>query len=707
MKDTFRFNRDLGWLLLLIALLTVSTMAIGAFATHAQNPPPSQTPATQSPAPVRSATPAPSPTPTPVNWSEDPMLKRFVFRGIGPASMGGRVDDIAAVEGNPYIFYVGLATGGVWKTTNNGTTFTPVFDSYSTASIGDIAIAPSNPDIVWVGTGEANNRQSASFGDGIYKSTDGGKTFTRMGLENTQTIARIVIDPKDPNVVYVAVLGHLFGPNLERGILKTTDAGKNWKRLDGNGLPEGLLGRIGIDVSRSNPNVLYAQIEVGASTGTGGEEVLVGGGQGAGGGGATASPTPTPTPAPAAATTPSASPTPAQPDPKKSGVWRSDDKGRTWRVVASCFNAGNCTENNRPMYYSQIRVDPSNAENVFVGGLNFSKSIDGGKKFISLQPGIAHSDHHAIWVDPKNGNHIMIGNDGGLDVTYDQGATWEFVNTIPAAQFYAVAADMRKPYYVYGGLQDNGSWGGPSQTRNPAGITNADWFRIGGGDGFYAQADPSDPFILYSESQNGAMSRIDLRTGRSQSIRPRTAVRRGGGGNRGGGGGVGGRAGGGGDAPTASAGAQDPQAVLAAVIAAGGGGGFGGFGGANLATSNVVPAPAENEQYRFYWNTPLVMSPHNPRLLYAGGNRLFKSLDRGDTWTATTDLTKHIDRNTLSIMGVKGSEPMASKNDGYTSYGYVVTVAESSLVPGILWAGTDDGNVQLSRDGGATWTNVG
>jgi len=754
MKDTFRSSRDFGWLALSICALVFGAMAIGALVTHAQNPSPSPTPAVaQSPAPARSATPTPtpSPTPTPINWSEDPMLKRFVFRGIGPASMGGRVDDIAAVESNPYIFYVGLATGGVWKTTNNGTTFTPVFDTYSTASIGDIAIAPSNPDVVWVGTGEANNRQSASFGDGIYKSTDGGKTFARMGLEDSQTIARIVIDPKDPNIVYVAVLGHLFGPNLQRGIFKTTDggktwnninfinadtgftdlvmdpsdskilyaaayqrrrtswgfnggglgsgiwktidAGKNWKKLDGNGLPEGLLGRIGIDVSRSNPNVIYAQIEVGASAGTGGEEPVVGGGQPG------ATPTPTPTPTPGA--TASASPTPTQPDPKKSGVWRSNDKGKTWRVVATCFNAAGCTENNRPMYYSQIRVDPGNPENVFVGGLNFSKSTDGGKKFISLQPGIAHSDHHAIWIDPKNGNHILIGNDGGLDVTYDQGATWEFINTIPAAQFYAVAADMRRPYYVYGGLQDNGSWGGPSQTRSGAGITNADWFRIGGGDGFYAQADPSDQYILYSESQNGAMSRIDLRTGRSQSIRPRVALRRGGGGGRGGAG----RAGAG-DAPGGNAAPTDPQAALAAVVAAGGGGGFGGFGGANLATSNVVPAPAENEQYRFYWNTPLIMSPHNPRLLYAGGNRLFKSLDRGDTWTAGPDLTKHIDRNTLEIMGVKGSEPMASKNDGYTSYGYVVTVAESPIVPGIMWVGTDDGNVQLSRDGGATWTNV-
>ncbi len=530
------------WLLALTCAL-----AIGIAAAHAQN----QTPA-QTPRPSPSATPTPSPTPTPVNWSEDPILKRFVWRGIGPASMGGRIDDIAVVENNTYVFYVGFATGGVWKTTNNGTTFQPIFDTYSTASIGDIAVAQSNPDIVWVGTGEPNNRQSSSFGDGIYKSTDAGKTFTRMGLENSQTIARIVIDPKDANTVYVAVLGHLFGPNKERGVYKTTDggktwnnskfidedtgftdlvidqsdsktlyaasyqrrrtswgfngggpgsgiwktidAGKTWKRLDGNGLPEGLLGRIGLDVSRSNPNVVYAQMEVGASTGTGGEEQTIPG----------ASPTPTPTPSPSPS--PAASPTP---DAKKSGVWRSDDKGKTWHVVAN--------ENNRPMYYSQIRVDPKNAENVFVGGLNFSKSLDGGKTFKSLQQAIPHSDHHAIWIDPNNGNHIMIGNDGGLDVSYDQGTTWEYVNTIPAAQFYAVAADMRKPYWVYGGLQDNGSWGAPSQTRNPAGITNADWFRTGGGDGFYSQADPTDPFTVYSESQNGAMNRLDLRTGRRRS----------------------------------------------------------------------------------------------------------------------------------------------------------------------------------------------
>src|SRR5512138_1014104 len=408
MKARSRSVLDVGLLLVIVVSIAVATVTVYS---QGNTQPTGQ--AGAQPGQRPNAPPSPSPTPTPINWSNDPLLKRFVWRGIGPASMGGRVDDIAAVESNPYIIYVGFATGGVWKSTNNGTTFQPIFDTYSTHSIGDIAVAPSDPNVVWVGTGEANNRQSSSFGDGIYKSIDAGKTFTKMGLEQTQTIARIVIDPEDPNTVYVAVLGHLFGPNKERGIYKTTDggktwtnekfidadtgftdiamdysdskviyaasyqrrrtsfgfngggpgsgiwktvdAGKTWKKLEGSGLPEGLLGRIGIDVSRSNPNVLYAQMEVGASVGTGGEEQTFGG-QAA----ASPSPSPSGSASPAPTASPAASPTPTPLDPKKSGVWRSDDKGKTWRIVSN--------ENNRPMYYSQIRVDPKNPENVFVGG---------------------------------------------------------------------------------------------------------------------------------------------------------------------------------------------------------------------------------------------------------------------------------------------------------------------------------------------------
>jgi photosystem II stability/assembly factor-like uncharacterized protein len=663
---------------------------------------------------------AQAPAPPPVNQTDDPLLKPFRWRSIGPASMGGRIDDIAVVESNPFIFYVGFATNGVWKTVNNGTTFEPIFETYSTASIGDIAICQPDPNIVWVGTGEPNNRQSSTFGDGIYKSADAGKTFTNMGLKETQTIARIVVDPKDCNTVYVAALGHLFGPNSERGIFKTIDggkswtnvklidqdtgftdivmdavdskilyaasfqrrrtpwgfngggpgsglwktidAGKTWTKLEGNGLPTGILGRIGLDVSRSNPNVVYAQIEVGPSPGTGGG--VGGGGGGPGGGGGQQQ-----------------QQAQQPPNPQRSGVWRSDDKGKTWRIMSN--------NNNRPMYYSQIRVDPTNDQIVYTCGAPFHKSTDGGKTFQVVQ-GIAHSDHHAVWINPKNGNHLIIGNDGGLNVSYDQAATWEFVNTIPGAQFYAVAADMRRPYYVYGGLQDNGSWGGPSQTR-PAGgggggggfggITNADWYRVGGGDGFYVQIDPTDYTTVYAESQNGNMLRLDLKTGRNSNIRPRAPARPA-------------------QPQSQGSGQTGPPAAPQ------GGGGGGGFGGQQL-PPNIVPPPPAGEQYRFNWSTPLHLSPHNPRTLYTAANKLFRSLDRGDTWTVISpDLSKQIDRNKLPIMGVPGDQPMASKHDGTANYGNITTIAESPVVPGVLWVGTDDGNVQLSRDGGVSWTNV-
>ena len=662
------------------------------------------------------APPVQAPPAPPVNQSDDPLLRNFRWRSIGPASMGGRIDDIEVVESDTAIQYVGFATGGVWKTVNNGTTWTPIFDTYPVSSIGDIAVAKTDPNIVWVGTGEPNNRQSSSFGDGIYKSTDGGKTFTNMGLKDSQSIARVVIHPKNPDVVYVAVVGHLFGPNRERGLYKTndggktwvntkfidedtgftdlvmdpakpetlfaasyqrrrqpwgfngggpgsgiwrtTDSGRTWTKLQGAGLPEGIIGRIGLDICRTRPNVIYAQIEVGASAGSGanvtadGKPVQPGAG---------ARPPTPPAPRPAGETPP--------PDPKRSGVWRSDDKGKTWKLMSN--------NNNRPMYYSQIRVDPNNPDIVYTCGAPFHKSVDGGKTFRTV-PGIAHSDHHALWINPANSRHLIIGNDGGLDVSYDQADTWEFVNTMAVGQFYAVAVDMQKPYRVCGGLQDNGSFCGPSATRS-GWITNADWFRIGSGDGFYVQIDPTDANTIYFESQDGAVNRLDLATGRNTSIRPRAPQPP--------------RPAAAGQAPT-----QDPQTQATAAMAAQ----FGFGGGA----PNVQPTPPAGTQFRFFWNTPILLSPHNPRMLYVGGNRLFRSVDRGDTWTMTEDLTKNIDRFSRPIMGVPGDGPMASKHDGAGSYSHIVTISESPIVPGLLWVGTNDGNLQVSRDGGATWKNV-
>jgi photosystem II stability/assembly factor-like uncharacterized protein len=654
--------------------------------------------------------------PKPVNQLDDPVLKTFVWRSIGPANIGGRVDDIAVDENNPSTFYLGFATGGVWKTTNNGTTWTSIFDSvdrHPVSSVGDLALAPSNPKILYVGTGEPNNRQSSSFGAGVYKSTDAGETFEYIGLKETQTIARVVVHPKDPNIVYAAALGHLFGPNPERGLYKTTDGGKTWintkfidndtgftevvmdpsnpnvlfaasyqrrrqpwgfngggpgsaiwkttdgaktwTKLTGSGLPDNpIIGRIGIDIARSKPSTIYASIEVGPSGGTGAgvneDGTLVPPGQGRGGGGGGRGGPPPP------------------PDPKKSGIWRSDDSGRTWKFQSN--------QGDRWMYYSQVRIDPTNPEIAYQGGAPFFKTVDGGKNWRTLG-GIPHSDHHAFWINPRNNNHILLGNDGGLAASYDQGETWEYVNTMPLGQFYAISADMRKPYYVCGGLQDNGSWCGPSGTRSANGILNSDWFRIGGGDGFYTQNDPTDWTILYWESQDGNTSRSDLRAGRSTSIRPRPA----GGGARGG------------FAPQAEP--VTPAAAPPGQAQAG-----------PAATSNVVPVPPPGTNYRFYWSTPFILSPHNPRTIYLGAERLFRSYNRGETWTASPDLTNNIGRNDRPIMGVAGTVPMASKHDGAASYSNIITISESPVIPGVLWVGTNDGNVQVSRDGGATWKNV-
>jgi len=566
---------------------------------------------------------------------DESVIKNLKWRNIGPANMGGRIDDFAVVENKPYIFYVATASGGVWKTTNNGVTWEPIFDEQPVSSIGAIGVAPSDPNIVWVGTGEANNRQSSSWGNGVYKSTDGGKTWKHMGLADTHHIGRIVIHPKNSDIVYVAAVGHLWGPNKERGLFKTIDGGKTWKKIlyinedtgcidvaidpespdtlyaamyqrrrtpfgfngggphsglykttDGgetwvkltDGLPKGDTGRIGIAIYRKNPNIVYAIIEN-----------------------------------------------------KDGGVFRSEDRGLTWKKMSDT--------NPRPMYYSQIRIDPNNDLRIWVLGARMYYSEDGGKTFRTDWVTRIHGDHHALWINPNNSNHIILGSDGGIHISYDGGKTWDFINTIPLGQFYEVGYDMRKPYYVYGGLQDNGTWAGPSSTKYTTGITNEDWYKVGGGDGFYAQVDPTDHTIVYIESQNGNLLRYNLKTGQRRSIRP-------------------------------------------------------------------IPKK-EGEEYRFNWNSPLLISPHDPKTIYYGGNKLFISHDRGETWEETIDLTKQIDRDKLKIMGVPLSdENILSKNDGVSSYGNITTISESPIRKGLIWVGTDDGNLQVSLDGGKTWENV-
>ena len=505
----------------------------------------------------------------------------LVFRNIGPATMGGRVDDLAVLESNPAVFYVGTATGGLWKTVNNGTTWDVLFDDLDDAvSIGDIAINPNDANTVWVGSGENNNRQSGSWGNGVYKSTDGGRTWKNVGLPNSKHIARIIVDPVDHDVVYVAALGSLWGPGGERGVYKTTDGGLTWARIlhvdddtgatelvmdpsnnkviyaatyqrrratwgfNGGGpgsamwkssdagrtwtkltqgVPAGHLGRIGMDVYRSNPNILYARIE----------------------------------------------------HATESGTYRSDDAGLSWRKMSNT--------NPRPMYFSQVRIDPNNDLRIYVLGVQIHISDDGGKTFV--ENGTLHSDHHAMWINPKNSNHIIDGTDGGIGISWDKGATWEAVYNMDLGQFYHVAYDMETPYNVCGGLQDNYTWCGPTAVRSRTGIANDQWFQIHGGDGFEAQIDPTNPRIIYAESQDGNISRIDRVSNERKSIRP-------------------------------------------------------------------LPARGE-APLRWNWNTPILMSPHDPATIYVGANKVFKSTDRGQSWTALSpDLSEATDREGLSLMGV-------------------------------------------------------
>ncbi|HYE87694.1 MAG TPA: hypothetical protein VEA16_15130, partial [Vicinamibacterales bacterium] len=597
----------------LYSFVIATVIALSAFTTHAQ----------QKPAPA--AAPAAQADPFP----------GLQFRNIGPAVMSGRVDDLAVLESNPAVFYVGTASGGLWKTVNNGTTWTTLFDDLDdVVSIGDIAINPNNAETVWVGSGENNNRQSGSWGNGVYKSIDGGRTWKNMGLASSKHIARIIVDPVDHDVVYVAALGSLWGAGGDRGIYKTTDGGLTWTRIhfvnddtgatelvmdpsdnkvlyaatyqrrratwgfNGGGLgsamwkssdagrtwtkltqgvPGGPLGRIGMDVYRSNPNILYARIE----------------------------------------------------HEKESGTYRSDDAGKSWRKMSDT--------NPRPMYFSQIRIDPNNDLRIYVLGVQIHISDDGGKTWI--ENGALHSDHHAMWINPKNSNHIIDGNDGGVGISWDKGATWEAIYNMDLGQFYHVTYDMETPYNVCGGLQDNYTWCGPSAVRSRTGIANDQWFQIHGGDGFEAQIDPKNSRIIYAESQDGNISRIDKVSNERKTIRP-------------------------------------------------------------------LPARGE-APYRWNWNTPILMSPHDPATIYVGANFVFKSTDRGHSWTKISpDLTTQTDRDGLRLMGMTGKETTIARNDGVQSYGNIVQLVESPKTAGVLYAGTDDGQVHMTRDGGKTWTNI-
>ncbi len=673
----------------------------------------------------------------------DSWIQTLQWRSIGPANMGGRIVALAVYPRDPNLYYVATASGGLLKTENNGITFTHLFDRESTVSIGDVCVAPSDKNIVWVGTGEQNPRNSVSYGDGVYKSTDGGKTWTHMGLKDSYQIGRIVIHPENPDIVYVGALGRLFGPSPERGLFKTTDGGKTWEKIlfiddktgvidvqmnprdpnqllvatyqrqrgiydegdpivkwgpgggihrttDGGkswtrvekGLPTVDLGRIGLSYYAKDPKVVFAIVEsqdigkgpprekgVGtAYMGIRGDTVedqvvmtqIVEKG-----------------PAEAAGLVPgdviesiggkalksyenlldvlqdkkpgdketlkvkrgdeslelsitfAERPGGSGGDPERpfagslgsqrenvqdrqgkdgfqtGGVYRSGDGGVSWTRINSL--------NPRPMYFSQIRVDPSDEKRVYVLGIALYRSEDGGKSFKSDGGRGVHADHHAHWIDPADGRHMIVGSDGGVYQTYDRMTKWDHLNHMALGQFYHVALDSNRDYRVYGGLQDNGTWGGPSRTHDGSGPVNSDWVSINGGDGFQCQVDPEDPDLVYATSQYGGMMRRNLRTGQVTSIRPR---------------------------------------------------------------------PPEGKSLRFNWNTPFILSPHNPRVFTCAGNYVFRSLDRGD------------------------DPKLISPEITRTDKGSATALAESPRDADVLYVGTDDGALWVTRNGGRDWIDI-
>jgi photosystem II stability/assembly factor-like uncharacterized protein len=570
-------------------------------------------------------------------------IQRLAFRSIGPASMDGRIDAFAVPRHDPNTIYVASATGGVWKSTNRGTTWTPIFDQQPVSSIGAIDIAPSDPSIIWVGTGEANNRQTSSWGDGVYKSTDAGATWTHMGLSDSFQISRIVIDPANPQIVYVAALGNLWGPGGERGLYKTEDGGKTWQRVlyqdentgiadiemdpqssqtffasayerrrtvfgmngggpssalykttDGGatwrklykGLPyedgSGDTGRIGVSIYPRDPRIVYARVE---SAGN-------------------------------------------------SGVFRSMDGGETWEKLSSV--------DPRPSYFPQILVDPNNYLRIWLPGGGLAHSDDGGKTFLpdpdkqGLQT--IHADFHAVWIDPDNSNYMISGSDGGVYISHDGGDKWDYINTIPVGQVYSVATDTEIPYHLCGGFQDNGSWCGPVRTRNPKGIMNSDWSRVMDGDGFQVVPDPKDSNIVFVEGQNGKLIRLNRRTNEWALIRP-------------------------------------------------------------------MPEKLSGPPYRWEWNSPLIATAQGN--LYSAANYLFKSTDQGNTWTTISpDLTTNVDPAKLSILGEAATEKMIERDYGAGTYPCITALAVSEKNEQVIWVGTEDGNLQVTRDGGQNWSNI-
>jgi photosystem II stability/assembly factor-like uncharacterized protein len=570
-----------------------------------------------------------------------PPVGAFKLRSIGPALTSGRIAALAVNPKDRAHYFVAVASGGVWKTTNAGTTWTPVFDNEGSFSIGAVTIDPHDPNTVWVGTGENNSQRSVAYGDGVYKSTDGGKSWANVGLKKSEHIARILVHPKDSNVVYVASQGPLWGPGGDRGLYKTTDGGKTWEQVlhidddtgvtdvvmdprnpevliaasyqrrrhvwtlvnggpgsgihrttDGGktwkkitaGLPGVEMGRIGLAMSPSDPDTVYAQIEAAEKNG---------------------------------------------------GIHRSQDNGKSWEKRNS-FDS-------QAQYFCTPAVDPVNKDRLYIMHVVNQVSDDGGATLRPLGEGNKHVDSHCIWIDPADPKYYLCGCDGGLYESFDAAKNWHFKANLPVTQFYDVGVDQNPKsgpfYHVYGGTQDNYTLGGPVRTRSNNGIVNADWYAVLGGDGFHCKVDPDDPDTIYAEYQYAGIVRFDRKTGNRVDIRPTTGK---------------------GEPPL-----------------------------------------------RWNWDSPLIISPHNSKRLYFAGNKLFRSDDRGDSWTAISpDLTRQLDRDKLKVFGKIQSPEAVSKHLSTSFYGNIVALAESPKKEGLIYVGTDDGLIQITEDGGKNWRKL-
>lgn len=570
------------------------------------------------------------------------VMKNMEWRPIGPANMGGRVTDIDGIPGDPSTFYVSGADGGIFRTTNGGVTFEALFTDQRAYSVGALAIAPSDRNVLWLGSGEGDPRNSVGYGNGVYRSTDGGDSWQHLGLEGTERIKRIVVDPKDPDVACVCALGKEWGANEDRGVFKTTDGGKSWKKVlyidedtgcsdldmdlsnprimyagmwtfrrkpwrfddggketavyrtkDGGetwekivkGLPDGPMARIGVAVAQSQPNTVYMITEFADMQGS---------------------------------------------------LFRSDDRGENWKVVNKDPNI-----NFRPFYYSDIRVDPTNPEILYSLSGRLMKSMDGGKSFETIARDV-HGDHQSFWIDPQNPRRLLSGSDGGFQVSYDQGTTWDIINNIELSQFYQLNVDNQDPYNVYGGLQDNGTWVGPSNSLMARGILKRHWKGLAGGDGYYAVPIPGSEHEVYANLQGGVIFHVDTRTGNVRNIHPYPKI-------------------------TGSAG----DAI-------------------------------EDHKYRFNWDSPIHISPHDPNTVFFGGNVLFKSTDRGYNWD---EISGDLTTNDKEKQRTSGGE-IYQDNTAAEFHCTILTIAESPVKAGVIWIGTDDGNIQVTKDGGQTWTNV-